>query len=288
MTCACVLVCIYEPADSRIIIPALQVVEPRLAVIIVSAIAQGVGVCHSAGGGGDIAVGVIGVGGYNGVADAVHQVDDVTLEVRDVEVLGAIVGHAVRCTVGVIGEIYGGAAKGLPEEAAAGVGVGVLDAVYGFGGADAVLVVGVADGGACLAGAGELAAIAPGEGPAVAIIVAHRVATDGCAGDRIGGAVIGLALVGNTLVIVGRQQILPAGVFIGIGVGTQIPIYDVEPAGSQDISRRIIGIGIPDTTFLEPVRFQELALIVILVGELREAVFQLASDVSVCGISRAC
>ena len=198
---------IDKPPNSRIIIPALQVIKSRLAVVVVPTVPQGIGVGHRASGGGDVAVGIVGVGGYDGATDAVHQVYDIALEVGDVEVLGAVVGHAVGGTVGIVSKVYGGTSVGLPQQLVIGIDIGVLDAVYGFGGADAVLVVGVGDGGACLAGAGELAAIAPGEGPAVAIIVAHWVAADGRAGDRIGGAVIGLALVGDALAVVGSQEI---------------------------------------------------------------------------------
>ena len=53
---------INDSVNRRVVISALEVVEARLGVVVVAAVAEGVGVCEGAGGGQYLAVGVVGVG----------------------------------------------------------------------------------------------------------------------------------------------------------------------------------------------------------------------------------
>ena len=55
---------IDKPAGVGIIVAALEVVEPGLAVVVVATIPQGVNFCHGAGSGQDFAIGIIRVCRY--------------------------------------------------------------------------------------------------------------------------------------------------------------------------------------------------------------------------------
>ena len=84
-----------EPPRFGIIITALEVVQPRLRVIDIPAVAEGVELTqragHGAGGGQRIAPRVIGVR-YHLRAAAVDKTGHIALRVLQVEVLRAIVG----------------------------------------------------------------------------------------------------------------------------------------------------------------------------------------------------
>ena len=110
---------IDKPSHFRIIIPAVEVVQSRFDVVIISAVAQGV---DRAEGGGSRAVGAeqltewaIGILD-NAVAVRIQQSEHVAAEIAEVIHRRAATGHAVGAAVRVIGEVDWRARVGLLGE----------------------------------------------------------------------------------------------------------------------------------------------------------------------------
>ena len=99
LPCGRIPIRIDKSAPRRVIVPALQIIQPRLRVIDVPAVAEGVlcaeGCCHRAGGGQRVAPCVVGVGHDAGAAGA-DKAGHVALCVLDVEILRAVVVHGQR------------------------------------------------------------------------------------------------------------------------------------------------------------------------------------------------
>lgn len=85
---------IDEPAPGGIVVPCLQVVQPRLIVVYIASVSKRIQLAqragHAAGSGQQVAPGVVGVGDYL-VAPAVHDAQHVPLGVAQ-----EVVGGAVR------------------------------------------------------------------------------------------------------------------------------------------------------------------------------------------------
>ena len=143
LACACEVIGIDEAGDFRIVIPGLQVVKAGLGIKIVPSVAEGIVCGHGAGAGNQIAVRVVAVLGDVGAA-AVHNPHHVTLQIGDVVVEGSVVLQRIGSAVGIVEEVQGVAAVGLSQKFATGIVIGMLDPVHGFGGSDAVSIVGKA------------------------------------------------------------------------------------------------------------------------------------------------
>ena len=194
---------IDKPAPPRVIIPALQIVQPRFRVVDVSAVAQRVlfaeGGCQRAGGGQRIAPCVVGVG-HDARAAGADETGHVALCVLDVEVLRAVVVHRCRAD-GVIGEVQLIAAPRQFHQLVAQIMVIIRRAVDSFCDAPAVGIVAVGDIRPGLAHSSELAAVLPCVGPrAVAQEVADLIRRQVLPADA-------------------RQQIAPARVAVAVGDG---------------------------------------------------------------------
>ena len=172
----------YTPSLGGVIVPAAEVVQPRLAVIDVPAVAQGI---HSAEGGGHGAAGI-------------HKAGDIALGVLQVEIPVAVVHHGRRSN-GVVGKMQLVAAPGHLRQLIAQVREVVRRAVDRLGNALAVGIVAVGDAAAALAHRRQLAAVLPGVGPCAV------------------GQGIAYGVVGDGLPIERRQQVRPIGVAVGIG-----------------------------------------------------------------------
>ena len=61
LTCPCIGIRIYEPSCSGVIIAGLEVIEAAFGIVIVASVAEGVLVGQGAGGGQDLAIGVVGI-----------------------------------------------------------------------------------------------------------------------------------------------------------------------------------------------------------------------------------
>ena len=146
MACCRVVVRIEESADFWVIVAALEVVQAGFLIVDVAAVAEGVilaqGVCKGAGGGQEIAPGVVGVLDYD-CAGFVGDGDYVALEVRQVEVVGAVPNHCQGGTFGIVGkgQLFGADGQLFQFTAHIGIAVGG-SAVCPFG-TQTVCVVGV-------------------------------------------------------------------------------------------------------------------------------------------------
>ena len=200
---------IDKPSPGGIIIPAAEVVQARLGVIDVPAIAQGIrsteGGGHSAVGGHGRAPGVIGVGHHLGAA-GVHKTSNVALGILQVEIPVAVVRHRRRAS-GVVGKVQLVAAPGHLRQLIAQVRVVVRCAVDCLGNALAVGIVAVGDAAAALAHGRQLTAMLPGIGPCAV------------------GQGIAYGVVGDGLPIERRQQVRPIGVAVSVGCENGIWIF---------------------------------------------------------------
>ena len=192
---------IDKPSPGRVIIPAAEVVQARLGVIDVPAIAQGVrgaeGGGHGATGGHGRTPGVIGVGHHLGAA-GIDKTGDIALGIFQVEIPVAVVRHRRRAS-GVVGKVQLVAAPGHLRQLIAQVREVVRRAVDRLGNALAVGIVAVGDAAAALAHRRQLAAVLPGVGPCAV------------------GQGIAYGIVGDGLPVERRQQVRPISVAVGIG-----------------------------------------------------------------------
>ena len=192
---------IDKPSPNRVIIPAAEVVQARLAVVDIPAIAQGIcsaeGGGHGAVGGQGRTPGVIGVGHHLGAA-GVYKTGNVALGILQVEILDAVIRHR-RGPQAVVGKVQLVAAPGHLRQLIAQVREVVRCAVDRLGNALAVGIVAVGDAAAALAHRRQLAAMLPGIRPCA---VGQRIA---------------YGVVGDGLPIERRQQVRPIGIAVGIG-----------------------------------------------------------------------
>ena len=165
---------INPPSDLRIVITAGYIIESRFGVVVIASVPQRVDAGHIAGGGEELAPGVVGVGGDAGSA-AVQDASDVALQVGQV-VVGdggcggtGFVGESIRIAAFIVEEFQLFAVIVLGDQLAALPEVLVFHTIDGFCKPEAVSVVGVGGGqifgGVC--GAGKPSAVYPCEGAAV-------------------------------------------------------------------------------------------------------------------------
>ena len=92
---------IQKPSRLRIIIPALEVIEPCLGIVVIAAIADWVNVCHGTGCRKHLSPSVIGVAcdyASAGIYDLVY----VALNVLDVIVRRSVIGETQDLAVGIV------------------------------------------------------------------------------------------------------------------------------------------------------------------------------------------
>ena len=192
---------IDKPPPPRVIVSALQIVQPRFRVVDVSAVAQGVlfaeGCCQRAGGAQRIAPCVVGVG-HDAGATGIDEAGHVALRVLDVEILRAVAVHGQR-TGRVVDKVQLIAAPRQLHQLVTQIMVIIRRAVDGLRDAPAVGIVAVGDIRPGLAHPRELAAMLPCIRPrAVAQEVADLVRR-------------------QTLAVDAREQVAPRGVVVAIG-----------------------------------------------------------------------
>ena len=195
---------IDKPPPPRVIVSALQIIQPRFRVVDVSAVAQGVlfaeGCCQRAGGAQRIAPCVVGVG-HDARAACADEAGHVALRVLDVEILRAVAVHGQR-TGRVVDKVQLIAAPRQLHQLVTQIMVIIRRAVDGLRDAPAVGIVAVGDIRPGLAHPRELAAMLPCIRPrAVAQEVADLVRR-------------------QTLAVDAREQVAPRGVVVAIGNGT--------------------------------------------------------------------
>ena len=135
---------IDESTNLGIVITGLEVVQLRILVKHISSVAQGIvdteGGGHAAGGGQNVAPGVVGIlNNYS--ATTVQNRHHITLEVGDIVVSCAVVGHRQRRTGGIVSQQQTVIAYGHFGQLAANIGIGVGGAAVGPLGPHAVGIV---------------------------------------------------------------------------------------------------------------------------------------------------
>mgnify|MGYP006934787968 CR=1 FL=1 len=234
-----------EPAVCEVIVPALEVVEARLTVVIVTTVTQGVDVPDEGGIRGLFAVstmhGVVApravVVGRGERAVRVQQRNDIALRVEDVVVelrcLAMLVDHGERLVAVVIDKLERLAAPSLPHDLAGERGVVVRRAVDRFTGADAGHVVGVGNVLAVNRRGGELAALRPREGIVLAVVVRNRVA----GGREVARLRLPLIqdILGRAVRRHAREQIRPRGIRVTKGLERC-----AAPCNTPDVARRVV------------------------------------------------
>ena len=136
---------IDKPTPPRVIIPALQIIQPRSRVVDVSAVAQRVlcaeGGCQRAGGGQQIAPCVVGVA-HDARAAGIDKAGHVALRVLDVKIFRAVAVHGQRAGR-VVGKVQLVAAPRQHHQLVAQIMVIVRRTVDGFRDAQAIGIVGI-------------------------------------------------------------------------------------------------------------------------------------------------
>ena len=240
-----------EPAVGKVVVPALEVVEARFAVVVITTVAQRVDVPDEGRIRGLLAVfivhGVVApravVVGRGERAVRVQQRNDVALRVEDVVVelrcLAMLVDHGERLVAVVIHELERLIAPSLAHDLAGERGIVIRRAVDRFAGADTGHVVGVRNLLAVHRRGGELAALRPREGILFPVIVPERIP-----GNRVAGynAVIRTRL---PLVLDGfrgtagchaREQIRPRGIRVAEGLCDRAVFRN-----TPNVARRVVG-----------------------------------------------
>ena len=240
---------IDKPPRRGIVISALQIIEPRLGVVIIPSVAEGIIIRARM-----VALVVVGLRTVSpGIicvrdeltARRVIDADDVALQVllepigvkRARAVLRRAVEHSDRATLGVVEEEEQMIAPALADDLRAVQRVGVCRSVYDLPCADAVGVVGVRDGATVLYRACKPSAVRPREGVARPIVVRQRVA------DRI---------VGEGNAVIRGELVAPVCIGIAVGVGAleacrggsyACRSQGVDPL-REDIRRVVVGVNV--------------------------------------------
>ena len=225
------IICIDKSAPPRVIIPALQIVQPRFRVVDVSAVAQGVlcaeGCCHRAGGGQQIAPRVVGVA-HNARAAGIDKVGHVALCVLDVEILRAVAVHGQRAGR-IVGEVQLIATPRQLHHLVAQIVIVVRSTIHDLRDALAVGIVAIGDIRPGLAHPRKLAAVLPCVRPRA---VAQEVA------DLIRR---------QALPVDAREQVAPACIAVAVVDGAH---HRAETSGrigvlrlALDVPAVIVGIG---------------------------------------------
>ena len=253
-----------EPAVGKVVVPALEVVKARFAVVVIAAVAQGIDVPDEGGIRGLFAVstmhGVVApravVVGRGERAVRVQQRNDVALRIEDVVVerrgRAVVVDHGERLVAVVVHELEGlhrlvnriVAVARLPLLAhdlagERGIGIGRRALVGGrvdlLAAADTGHVVGIGDLLAVHRCGGELAALRPREGIVLAVVICNRVA----GGREVARLRLPLIqdVLGRAVRRHAREQIGPRGVRVTKGLCDRAAFRN-----APDIARRVVGI----------------------------------------------
>ena len=205
-TNACQLrVNIDKPPKLRAIVPAIQVIQPRLGVIVIAPVAEGIlfpnGVAAGVGDGA-LTPGVVAVPGHHLARSGPHDGDDILLHIIEVVIQRVAVGKAHPLARTVVEEQHNAVPGLLGQDLAAVEEKLRFGAVHRLAGADTVSVVLIAVGVAAVGDFPQLPAL-----PAVAGAVVAGHVPDGVMADR--------------LAVVLRQQVAPAAVAVGVSFGLQ-------------------------------------------------------------------
>ena len=217
---------IDKPPELRAIVPAIEVIQPRLGIVVVTPVAEGVLFTHGVAGGvgnGALAPGVVAVSGHHLARGGPDDGDDIPLHVVEVIIQRVAVGKAHPLARAVVEEQHNAVPGLLSQDLAAVEEKLRFGAVHRLGRADAVGIVLIAIGVAAVGDLRQLPALPAVAGAVVACHVADGVVTD-------------------RLTVVLRQQVAPAAV-VDVGAGLQsgrrkgssrkgIPLYRFDIPGA--------------------------------------------------------
>ena len=164
-----------KPPELRVIIPAIQVIQPRLGVVIVPPVAEGILVAHGVAGGvgdGAVAPGVVAVLGHNLSGSSPDNGNNIPLDIVEVVEQHGPVGKAHALAGAVVDEAHDAVAGFLRQDLAAVEEELRLGSVHRFGRADAVGVILIA---IRVAAAGDLRQL-PALPAVAGAVVGERVA----------------------------------------------------------------------------------------------------------------
>ena len=193
-----------KPPELRVIVPAIEVVQPRFGIVVIAPVAEWILFAHGVAAGvgdGALTPGVVAIFGHHLARGGPHDGDDIPLHVVEVIIQRVAVGKAHPLARAVVEKQHGGVPGLLGQDLAAIEEELRLGSVHRLGRADAVGIVPVAIG---VAAAGNLRQLTPL--PAVAGTVVAGHVPDGVMAD--------------SLAVVLRQQVAPAAV-VDIGAGFQ-------------------------------------------------------------------
>ena len=122
----------------------MQVVQARFCIVVVPSVAEGVYVCHCAGGGEDVPPAVVGVGCYYCFCCRVGYCNDVSLQVSCIDIRFRSVIEPYEQAAFVVEEVQEAASCLLSEQLRAVPIILRGDAVNGLAGAQPGFVIGIA------------------------------------------------------------------------------------------------------------------------------------------------
>ena len=198
-------ICTDEPPKLRVIIAAVEIVQPGLSIVIVASVAEGILVAHGvAGGVGDraFAPGVVGVFRNHLPRGGPDDGNDIPLDIVEVVEQHGPVGKAHALAGAVVEEAHNGIPGLLRQNLAAVEEEFRGGAIDCLAGADTVSVVLIAVG---VAAVGDFPQLPAHPGVAGAVVACH----------------VADAVVGDGLAVVLGQQVRPAAVAVGVGLGLQ-------------------------------------------------------------------
>ena len=194
-----------KPPELRVIIAAVEIVQPRLGVVIVPTVAEGILIAHGvAGGVGDsaFAPGVVAVLSHDLPRGGPDDGYNIPLDIVEVVEQHGTVGKAHALAGAVVEEPHDRIPGFLRQNLAAVEEEFRGGAVHCFGCSDAVSVVLIAVG---VAAVGDFPQLPAHPGVAGAVVAGH----------------VANAVVGDGLAVVLGQQVRPAAVAVGVGFGLQ-------------------------------------------------------------------
>ena len=194
-----------KPTELRVIIPAVQVIKPGLGVVIIPSVAERIFVAHGVAGGvgyGAFAPGVVAVLSHDLPRGGPDDGDDIPLDIVEIVEQHSTVGKAHALAGAVVEEPHN-AVPGLLRQNLTAVEEEFRGgSIHRLAGADAVSVVLIAVG---VAAVGDFPQLPAHPGVAGAVVGEH----------------VADAVVGDGLAVVLGQQISPAAVAVGVGLGLQ-------------------------------------------------------------------
>ena len=198
-------ICTDKPPELRVIIAAVQIVQPGLGVIIIPPVAEGVFVAHGVAGGvgdGAVAPGVVAVLSHDLPRGGADDGDDIPLDIVEIIIQGVAVGEAHALAGAVVEEPHDRIPGLLRQNLAA------VEEKFRGGAVD------------CLAGADTVGVVLIAVGVAAAGDLPQLTAHPGVGGAVVAGHVAN-AVVGDGLAVVLGQQVRPAAVAVGVCFGLQ-------------------------------------------------------------------